>query len=381
MVRTVLCLYAARFAGHDRSLCLALHRLAPYHPALYPMRFWLILLAVLVVLAAAAGLRLRAFNHFSALEPVTLASCAPVHGIAGPEDIEVDEAQGRAFISSLDRRAKDGRGAILVFDVDDPLSEAGFRDRTGGAPEAFRPFGVSYYEEGEVRRLFVVNEAGPSIELFDVAENGDLTHLETFAERRLTSPNNLVAVGPRQFYVSNDVRAGRNARIASLQFLLQSGSGDIFYVDGGVWRLAAEGLRFANGLALSPDGAKLYAAETAGNALKVYDRDPASGALSLAKTIPLGASPDNIKVDAAGSVWIGALPKPLETPRLRHDERARAPSEVIRVAPDGVVETLYRDDGAEQSAVTVAAPIRNKLLIGALYEEKFLFCDLPPDAR
>jgi arylesterase/paraoxonase len=140
-------------------------------------------------------------------------------------------------------------------------------------------------------------------------------------------------------------------------------------------------LRFANGLALSPDGAKLYAAETSGKALKVFDRDAASGTLALNETIRLKASPDNINVDPAGAVWIGALPKPLATPRLLHDPNAKAPSEVIRLDPDGSLTTIYRNDGEEQSAATVAAPVRNKLLIGALYAEQFLFCDLPQAAQ
>lgn len=345
------------------------------------MRYWLILLAVLLGFGAAAGLRLHEFNQFAPLEPVALARCEPVTGIAGPEDIEVDEAGSRAFISSLDRRG-DGdkttvRGAIHVFDVDDPLSAAGWRDRTGGVPEAFRPYGLSYYEAGDTRRLFVVNEAAKAVELYEVAAHGDLEHLETFRERRLTSPNNVVAVGPRQFYVTNDVRPGRNAPVADLHFLMNIGSGEIFYVDGDVWRVAAEGLRFANGLALSADGLTLYAAETAANALKVFDRNPESSALTLANTILLGASPDNINIDAAGAIWVGALPKPLAVPRLARDAAATAPSEVLRVTPDGAAHTVYRNDGGEQSAVTVAARVKNKLLIGALYEEKFLYCELP----
>lgn len=345
------------------------------------MRFWLFLLVILLGAGAAAFLRLMAFNQFSGIDPVALAACAPVTGIAGPEDIEVDEAGGRAFISSLDRREEKARGAIHVFDVNDPLSAAGFRDRTGGVPDAFRPYGLSYFENGDIRRLFVVNEAAKAVELYDVTENGDLVHLETFRERRLTSPNNIVAVGPRQFYVTNDVRPGRDAFIANFHFLMRLGSGQVFYVDGDVWRIAAEGLRFANGLALSPDGGKLYAAETAGNALKVFERNPQTGALSLSETIPLGASPDNINVDASGAVWVGALPKPLALPGLAGDAQATAPSEVLRVDPDGDAQTVYRNDGSEQSAVTVAARVRNKLLIGALYEEKFLFCELPPAVR
>ncbi|MEZ5891594.1 MAG: SMP-30/gluconolactonase/LRE family protein [Parvularculaceae bacterium] len=343
------------------------------------MRFLLFFLALVLILAGAGAYNLHSFNQFSAIEPVPLAACAPVTGIAGPEDIGIDETHGLAFMSSLDRRAKGARGAIHAFDVADPLADSGWRDRTGGEPEKFRPLGLDYYENGEVRRLFVVNEAGPSIELYDVQENGDLVHLETFAERRLTSPNNVAAVGPRSFYVTNDAQPGRAGPLGKLHFVLRIGSGEVFYVDGSAWSIAAEGLRFANGLALTEDGAKLYVAETSGKALKVFDRDVATGRLTPSHTIALDASPDNINVDADGAIWVGALPKPLLAPRLLKDENARAPSEVIRVAPDGAVTTIYRNDGTEHSAATVAAREGGKLFIGALYEKKFLFCDLPKE--
>lgn len=341
------------------------------------MRFLLFLLAVLLVLGGAAGLRLHAFNQFAAIEPVSLARCEPVTGIAGPEDIVIDPKRARAFISSLDRRVDGARGAVHVFDLNDPLADTGWRDRSGGVPADFRPLGLSYYEDGEMRRLFVVNEAGPAIELFEVADNGDLTHLETFAERRVLSPNSVVAVGPRQFYVSNDLRPGRNSPLAALHFLMGADLGEVFYVNGNQWRVAADKLRFANGLAVSPDGATLYVAETAGKAVRIYNRDRDSGILTLDRTIALDAAPDNLTVDGEGAVWIGALPKPLLLPRHAKDADAKAPSEVIKLAPDGAAVTVFRDNGEQQSATTVAARLNNKLLIGALYEQKFLFCDLP----
>ncbi|MCK5746684.1 MAG: SMP-30/gluconolactonase/LRE family protein [Oricola sp.] len=341
------------------------------------MRFLLFLLAVFAGLGAAAGLRLMAFNQFDEIEPVALAGCEPVRGIAGPEDIEIDRRRARAFISSLDRRAEGARGAIHVFDLNDPLADTGWRDRTGGVPADFRPMGVSYYDDGEVSRLFVVNEAGPSVEIYDVAGNGDLTHLKSVSEARVLSPNSVAAAGPDAFYVSNDLRPGRNSPLAPLHFLMSAELGEIFYVEGGRWSLAADKLRFANGLALSADGRTLYAAETAGKALKVFDRDAATGALAPAGDIPLDAAPDNINIDGEGDLWIAALPKPLLLPRLKGDAEATAPSEVLRLTPGGAPATVFRDDGAQQSAATVAARLGDTLLIGALYEQKFLYCDLP----
>lgn len=343
------------------------------------MRIWILLLGFVVALAGAGALNLHSFNHFGSIEPVVVGQCTPVTGIDGPEDIEVDASARRAFISSLDRHDANARGAIHVFNLDDPLADSGWRDRTQGTPAAFEPLGLDYFDDGEVRRLFVVNGAGPAVELFDVRENGDLVHLETFAERRLTSPNNVAAVGRRSFYVSNDVRPGRDARIAGLHFLMRVGSGDVFFVDGSVWRMVAEGLRFANGLALGPSGEKLYVAETAGNTVRIFDRNTSTGALTPADVIKLNTSPDNINMDADGVLWVGALPKPLSVPRLRRDRDATAPSEVIRVAREGAPHTVYRDDGSQLSAATVAAPADGKLLIGALYAQKFLLCDLPGD--
>ncbi len=223
----------------------------------------------------------------------------------------------------------------------------------------------------------MVNEAGPSIELYAVDDNGDLEHLETFAERRVLSPNSVAAAGPRAFYVSNDLRPGRYSPLAGLHFLFGSDLGEVFYVSGDQWSVAASKLRFANGLALSPDGDRLYVAESAGKAVKVFERNRQNGKLTPAETYSLDAAPDNLTLDEDGAVWIGALPKPLLTPRLKRDANAVAPSEVIRLAPDGEIATVYRNGGEQHSATTVAARSKRKLLIGALYERKFLFCDLP----
>ena len=337
-----------------------------------------VFLVVLLALAGGFGWRaLHGFNHFATVERAFGGRCAPVSGIVGPEDIKIDAGARRAFISSADRRAPGARGAIYVFDLANPLAESGWRDRTMGAPAAFRPMGIDYYEGEGVRRLFVVNEANASVELFDVRADGDLEHLETFSERRLTSPNNVAAVGPRAFYVTNDVAPGRDSVAGKAHFLARAGSGQILFHNGVAWRMAAEGLRFANGVDVSPDGERLYAAETSGMAVRVYRRDIATGALSPMREIPLSAAPDNLNADEAGDVWVGALPKPLDVLRLGDDRQALAASEVIRLRAGGFMESVYRDPGEELSASTVGARLGDTLLIGALYDRKFLICDLP----
>ncbi len=349
------------------------------------MRFSLLAGAGALLIALAGGAvfyTLLAFNHFSTVENRFAGICTPVTGVAGPEDIETAAASGRAYISSLDRRAgPHTRGAIYSVLVNDPLDSENWRDRTRGVPDKFRPSGINYYEEGGSRRLFVVNAAYNAIEIYDVEANGDLKHLETFTERRLTSPNDVIAVGLRSFYVTNDTEAGRNSWLGKLQFLTRAPAGKVYFYDGVAMRVAAEGVRYANGVAVNARGTKVYVAESAGPAIRVYERDAGTGALTLAKIEALPAAPDNITVAWDGALWIGAQPKPLATPLFEQNRTALAPSLVIRyVDKEGVaapVTEIFSDNGEAISTSSVATVIGSRLMIGALLDDKYLICDLP----
>ncbi len=349
------------------------------------MRFSLLAGGLTLLLALAGGtvaFTLFTFNHFKEVDDRFDGSCTPVTGVPGPEDIEASPSSGRAFVSSLDRRAgSTARGAIYSVLVDDPLDSENWRDRTAGVPEKFHPLGLNYFEEGDTRRLFVVNEATKAIEIYDVEKDGDLMHLESFSERRLTSPNDIVAVGPRNFYVTNDIETGRQSWLGKFQFLSRSPSGKIYYYDGVAMRVAAEGLRFANGVALNPRKTRLYAAETSGQALRIYDRDSRTGVLTLARIEPLPAAPDNINVAWDGALWIGAQPKPLSVPLVERDRSAISPSLVLRfVDQEGVaapVTEVFSNKGDAISTASVAAISGSRLLIGALLDDKYLICDLP----
>jgi sugar lactone lactonase YvrE len=103
----------------------------------------------------------------------------------------------------------------------------------------------------------------------------------------------------------------------------------------------AEGLAFPNGMAISPDGATLIAAESYGNRLTAYDIGPGGGLGNRrvwAETP--GDHPDGICLDAEGTVWYADVGN-------RHCVRVREGGEVL-----GTVDwdrgafacTLSRDD-------------------------------------
>lgn len=99
---------------------------------------------------------------------------------------------------------------------------------------------------------------------------------------------------------------------------------------GGTARVAAEGLRFPNGIAVSDDGTALFVAETAGGTVAEFsiDRD---GSLTFVRRFGSLTEPDGICLDRDGAVWValfqgdafvridrtGAVLERIETPGRR----------------------------------------------------------------
>jgi arylesterase/paraoxonase len=140
-------------------------------------------------------------------------------------------------------------------------------------------------------------------------------------------------------------------------------------------------LAFPAGLALSADGSRLYVTEALARALRIYQRDSASGALTLERTVDLGSAPGNLHVDADGVLWIAAHPKLFRLRAHLRDAAERAPTQVLRfdpARPGAQPEPVYSDRGTMISAGSVAASWRGQFLVGATLDRKVLICKPSP---
>ncbi|MCI5047090.1 MAG: hypothetical protein MRY59_06290 [Aquisalinus sp.] len=349
------------------------------------MRTFVVSCIVLIFLAAAAVagtyLAMRHLNMFETVESRYAGQCVPVVGVPGVEDLAADKALKRVWLSSMDRRddSEGVRGAIIAFDPENPLDTASWRDRTGGIPTVFEPLGVDLYKDEEVHRLFVVNAADPSILIYDVGERGQLDLIQTLKDPRLTTPNSVVAVGPRSFYVSNASQGSGRGLLAELSFLLGNASGSILYYDGSSLSNAASELKYANGIEISADGSQLYVAETSGKVVTIYDRNLRSGVIVPSGRLLLDGFPDNINRLDDGALLVSSIPAPRAFAQHRTDAEHLAPSRILKLEMPidlaSVPEAVFQDDGNALSGATSAIRLGQNLLIGAYAENKFLLCN------
>ncbi|MBR1237971.1 SMP-30/gluconolactonase/LRE family protein [Bradyrhizobium sp. AUGA SZCCT0182] len=80
----------------------------------------------------------------------------------------------------------------------------------------------------------------------------------------------------------------------------------ILVMPDGARRVVADGLRFPNGIAVSPQNDRLVVAEMDGACLADYDIAP-DGGLKLRGRFGSMKSPDGICLDADGAVWVAAF--------------------------------------------------------------------------
>lgn len=352
------------------------------------------LVAALIVLVVAVSFILVRFyaaaGQFTTLTAAmqVSADCKVLPSVPGPEDIVIDHERGIAFVAALDRRAilagaTEVRGGIYAIDLRGDPADWALRPVTPHVPAAFQPHGLGLYVSVSGQRtLSVVNHAGgiEKVELFDIARDGVLSHQASVQDPLFVSLNDVQPVGPTSFYATND-HGTSSSFWASVHDLFGMARANLVYFDGASVRVVADGLSYANGVNVSPDGSQVYVAETGDMVLRIYDRDAASGDLSPLDYIALGTGVDNIDVNPDGTLLIGAHPKLLDFVAHAGDATEISPSQVVRLVPreggGGIGDTVYLNLGEELSGSSVAVSYGDRMLIAGVFDPKILVCTLP----
>jgi arylesterase/paraoxonase len=345
--------------------------------------------AALLVVALVVARFLTVAGAFTDVEPQPLAGCAsqPLPGPAA--DMEVDRTSGSVYLSVLDRRALRENplivGTIQKLDLNQPGAQSA--PATAGDPPGFRPQGLSLWLHAEgPRRLFVANrplDANGSelqtVEVFEEQPDHLFHHLKTLSDPLFVRANDIAAVGPDQFYLSND-SGTRNFVTRAVETLFQPAWSSVVYYDGTHASLAVSDRSMVHGLTASADGLRLYMAEAGARQILIFDRDTDTGSLYWSSLIEVPGAPDKLDIGDDGALW--AAVQPNTWARMRSlSSTSVAPSTIVMMASPvngfSKVERVYANDGHEFSGATVGIAHGGRLILGSATESRLLICRAP----
>ncbi|XP_003475052.2 serum paraoxonase/lactonase 3 [Cavia porcellus] len=319
--------------------------------------------------------------------PVELQNCHLIEKLEnGSEDIDILPS-GLAFISTglkypgVPDFAPGETGKIFLIDLNEQVPRAQALKISGGFEEAlFNPHGISTFigKDGTVY-LYVVNHPllESTVEIFKFEEQQrSLTYLKTIKHELLKCVNDIVVVGPEQFY------ATRDRYFASFPLVLLEMFFDLhwtyvtFYSPSEV-KLVAKGFGTANGITVSPDQRYIYVADIRDKKIYVMEKHE-NWDLTQLKVLQLETLVDNLIVDpTTGDIWAGCHPNLF---KLMHYNPEDPPgSEVLRIqnvlADKPTVSTVYANNGSVLQGSSVAAVYNGKILIGTVFH-RALYCVL-----
>jgi len=350
----------------------------------------IIILALIAILITIQSSRLI---HSSGLgitiDPVNLPHCQAIEGPVGAEDITIDAYNQIAYIGADDRRLylvegqpTQENGAIWMLDLSQPDSQAVKinTDITG----VFHPHGITLRKgaNGEALELYVVNHIDAShheIDIFEISKPGVLTLRRRVSYPEMISPNDLVVVAKDKFFVTNDHGYPHGSLMQKVEEYLGLPMSSVSYFDGEKGQFVIEGLKMANGIALSSDQKTLYVAETLARQVSRYTQLDSALAWQYQDSVGLEFGVDNLEWSDEGKLLTGGHPKVFDFLAHLNDRKNLAASEVASIDVSGkemLAETIYRNAGEELSGSSVAAQLGATLLVGPVIDEHFLRCQV-----
>lgn len=318
-----------------------------------------------------AGVFKRITNHFDG----TVVEI--YENMPGPEDLDLDAESGLLFIASSDRWALQkgvaSQDGIYVLQLDSGVVPQKLPTTYSGS---FHPHGISYLKNDTAAWLFVVNHnnQGSFVEVFEF-RNDSLIHLRSIKDELMCCPNDIVAVAPDKFYVTND-HGIHDGFFRTLEDYLLIPLSYLLYCEDHSFTKVYTGLKYANGVNISADGSVLYLTHTTGRELLTFNRNKETGKINLISTTELHTGVDNITVDIEGNLWIAGHPRLLAFVAHAADPDNKSASQVLKLSPvspgEYQIEEIYMDDGNQLSGSSVALKYKDELFTGVVFESKLM---------
>jgi L-arabinonolactonase len=135
-----------------------------------------------------------------------------------------------------------------------------------------------------------------------------------------------------------------------------AGSGCLYSIDAtGDPRCHVRDIRISNGLCISPDGARLYFADSATRTISVYDLIEPEGLLGTPRQFaqtPEGAFPDGAAIDIDGCMWSAQW----------------GASRIVRYTPDGRIDRTLEVPTRQPTCVCFGGPALDVLCVTSARE-------------
>ena len=350
--------------------------------------FWLGYLAlVLVIGLGVLTVRfLNAVGAFATVVPTHPGACIALAKVPGAEDLQIDRANRLMFVSVRDWREIPAKpnpaNGLYVMNLDQ--KQLGLTRLTPPSPD-FHPHGLSLYIAPDgTRTLMVINHPDPAkstVEIYDVAIGGGaatLHHRASVSSTLFAMLNDLVAVGPSQFYAAN--QTSKRTPLGQLfeTVLLQPGA-SVLYYDGQMPKVIARNLTLTAGIGASSDYSKIYVSDSLRSRIVTLEGNPFAGFTETSE-MRVPGNPDNIDVDEAGNLWVASHLKGLALPNYAAHPDQPSPSAIYELSIAGGrlmrAVPIYVDKGGELGSATVGAAFDGHLYIGTVYDNKILDCVL-----
>lgn len=306
--------------------------------------------------------------------------------VRGAEDLALDAAGGRLFISAYDRRAVEKaarkkrdalpQGGVYAVSLDrlfnpqtDELMLSSLvepNDFAGG----LRPHGLDF--DADNHELVFVNRAYMrdgrrwvmTPQLQRIGANGEMFIGEPVPAH--CAANDVAATGGDVLISFTHASCGFGAGVENVFRLKRSG---VSNRNGAIFDEAA----FANGVAITAGG-DLAMAATRERALIVLEGSDDAWRETLRIDLPGG--PDNLTLAYDGGVVAAVHPSMMKLMFNRKFGLGKAPSRIVKADPDtGAVAVLFDDPEAQKfSAATAAVETEAGLVAGSVTDEGLLVC-------